>query len=354
MRRLSFGQDESGGVAMLLGLSVLPFFLLVGVAVDFGRVIEFRSFSRSLADSAALAVAGADVPDPGLASLEAIRQRITAQYGGNAQNVSVTGDWMNASTYRVTVSADVKAFLIPAAPGGARAINTGTEVQVVRIPPKYQTEPPTLSQLSPEAADYNRISMYCYDPTRKVESDKGRRLMTAIADNGTPGLDYSRNAPPACKEGEVVSYKLRNVRNMRASPSKWDASNQEVYEYYTDTTLNTGTRVMTNTMTGGRAYDNGRVDAIDMQNNPILETILCDTALQCRAKSDGGILPNNHETDRSPGTATGGCAEGKYMYFGWEDRPPTGGSDKDYDDIRLIVSCPKMVKIADKQLHIVK
>ena len=41
------------------------------------------------------------------------------------------------------------------------------------------------------------------------------------------------------------------------------------------------------------------------------------------------------------------------MYFGWEDRPPGfGSSDRDYDDIRLIVSCPEIIQIADKQVRI--
>ncbi len=37
------------------------------------------------------------------------------------------------------------------------------------------------------------------------------------------------------------------------------------------------------------------------------------------------------------------CLPGKYMYFGWEDRPPGyGWTDGDYDDIRVIVECPKV------------
>ena len=56
-----------------------------------------------------------------------------------------------------------------------------------------------------------------------------------------------------------------------------------------------------------------------------------------------------------PVTATGGCSESKSMYFGWEDRPPSaGGSDKDYNDIRILVSCPTLVKIADKEVRIVQ
>jgi hypothetical protein len=44
------------------------------------------------------------------------------------------------------------------------------------------------------------------------------------------------------------------------------------------------------------------------------------------------------------------------MYYGWEDRPPfpNSGSDKDYDDIRIVVSCPTLVKISDKEVKIVR
>ncbi len=39
------------------------------------------------------------------------------------------------------------------------------------------------------------------------------------------------------------------------------------------------------------------------------------------------------------------------MYYGYEDRP---GGDRDYDDIRIIISCPEMKKVQDKQVRIVK
>jgi hypothetical protein len=49
------------------------------------------------------------------------------------------------------------------------------------------------------------------------------------------------------------------------------------------------------------------------------------------------------------------------MYYGWEDRPrlssnssdPNWG-DKDYDDIRLIVSCPRQRITANKLVKIIQ
>ena len=44
---------------------------------------------------------------------------------------------------------------------------------------------------------------------------------------------------------------------------------------------------------------------------------------------------------RTPQQADQACSPGKYIYFGWEDRPPGyGWTDSDYDDIRVVVECP--------------
>jgi hypothetical protein len=352
---LRFVSDDAGNVGMIFGLCMIPVMACVGAAVDYGRAVQFREQARSTGDSVAVAIAASDLPtgfaDKALASAKASLQ---AKYGADLSGLSIGGTWLDNANYKVTIGGSLKAFILPAVPGMPKDIPVAIETVVKAIPPIYETLPPKLSQLSPEAADYNRLYIYCYNPARKTDPDKGRRLITAIADNGTPGLDYSKNKMPTCKEGEYISYKLRNVRNVRASPSKWDASGQQVYEYYTDTTIDPNTGVQKNTMTGARVYDNGTTSPIDMINNPILETILCDTEAKCRPKSEGGILPNNHETGRTPQTASGACSEGKLMYFGWEDRPPSVTSDRDYDDIRLIVHCPKRVKVQDKHVKIVK
>lgn len=358
-----FIEDEGGNVAMMFGLTMMPVFLLFGAAVDYNRTAGFREYARSASDAAALSIANADTPDDGAAAINSLKQRLTAKYGPMTQNVTVTGSWAGtSSTYTIQVAGDLKAYFLPAVPGlNKQALPIKMEIKVERIPAQYETQPPTMSQLSPEAADYNRVYMYCYNPDRKNEADKGRRDMRPIADNGDPGLDYSSYGRPTCGSGELVSYKLRNVRNARADRSTWDPrsssdsnfyTRQEVYEYYTDTTIDRGTRVMTNNLTGGKINSSGTVtSAVDTQRYPLLETILCDTEAQCKSQDKGGILPNNHVTGRNPQTATGGCAQGKFMYYGYEDRP---GGDQDYDDIRLVISCPKEIKVTDKQVHLVK
>lgn len=347
------GQDEGGNVAMLFGLAMMPICLLLGSAIDYGRAIEFRTFARNAGDAAALAIAGADIPDDGAKNLQLVRDRIAQRYGPIAQNVVVTGSWTSDATYAVRIQADMKAFMLPAVPDlGKQSLPIGLGVKVERIRPTYETKPPTMAQLSPEAADYNRIYMYCYNHDRRHEADKGRRGMAPLADNGTPGRIYDMSALPTCGEGEYVSYKLRNVRLARSDPRKWDDPNQSIYEYYTDTVADRGTRVLKNNLVGGKINGSGTVTAYEeLDKKPILETILCDTQLQCLTKSNGGILPNDNTGSHDPKTATGGCTNGKYMYWGWEDRP---GGDRDYNDIRLVTSCSNEVLKTDKKVHLIE
>lgn len=53
----SLGRDESGGVAIIFGIALLPVMLAVGISVDYARVATARTAAQSAADSAALAVA---------------------------------------------------------------------------------------------------------------------------------------------------------------------------------------------------------------------------------------------------------------------------------------------------------
>lgn len=350
----AFRGNERGNVAVIFALSLLPTLGFVGVAVDYTQATGFKEYARAQSDVAALTVASNETSDVSPQAIAAAKAKIEDKYGERITGLAIDGKWIDSGNYRVTISADVHNAILSAVPGMLPKTPVAVETIVNRIPQQFATLPPTLSQLSPEAADYNRLYMYCYDPKRKNDPDKGRREMTAIADNGDPGLDYSKNALPQCKAGELISYKLRNVRNARSDKKKWEGKDQTVYEYYTDTTMDPGSRVQTNNMVGEAVHKNGSTTPIDMVSNPILETILCDTERQCRPRSEGGILPNNHETGRTPKTASGSCSEGKFLYFGWEDRPPTGSSDRDYDDIRLIVSCPKLIKTADKKVRIVK
>jgi hypothetical protein len=273
------------------------------------------------------------------------------------ENIQINGHWLDGANYKVTVSADVPVKILSGVPGMPTHIKTGAVTIVNRIAPRYRTLPPNMSMLDPEAGDYNRIYMYCFDPARVNDDDKGRGKPVAIADNSSTTV-YDAELPQ-CKAGEFVGYMLRNVRGARVHPSRWDDPNQEVYEYYTDTTLDQNTRALQHQVKGYRVRNGNRRDEIDMSGSSILETVLCRNELECRPRSQGGVIPNQ-QRNRAPLEAKEACKEGMFMYFGWEDRPAhpvghpyRGWTDEDYDDIRLIISCPEVIQDGNKQVRIV-
>lgn len=348
---LRFLRCGRGNVIVTFALTLPLLFGAGGAAIDYGYAIRIRNVEASIADSTALLGANAETP---LAAAEALRlanAQLVARIGAQTATggYTITNGWVDTSNYRVTISTRMKTALVYMLPGMPKLITISTASTVNRVAPTYQTAPPTLTQLSPDAADYNRIYFYCYssDPKRQSDSDQGRRGVTPIADNATPPTVYNMSGLPTCTSNEAPSYMLWNVRDSRSSPSHWNDTGSNTYVYFNDVTINTGTRVQTMNM---KAYNLGTGAALNLTSTPMLETIICTSAVQCTSQSVGGIIPD-HATNRAPAVATGGCNEGSFMYYGWEDRP---GGDRDYDDIRLVVSCPKLVKLSDKKLRIVE
>lgn len=350
-----FGNNDAGNVAIAFALTLVPTLGLTGAAVDYSRVNAAREFARSVGDGVAVQVAAADT-DIAAEALAGARARLARRYGDELTALDVAGRWLDEAHYLVRIEATLDTRILGAVPGMPHEIPFVLESVTRRIPPTYATTPPHQSLLEPEAADYNRIYLYCYDAERADAPDGGRRALTPIADNGSPPTDYAAEgyALPTCGPGEVVSYMLRNVRSARRHPGRWDDPAQQVYEYYADTMLDPQTRVMIHDVRGYRVTGGTTRTPLDMRASPILETIRCATLDECRPVSQGGIVPNRR-TGRTPRTATQACAEGMFMYFGWEDRPPGHGwTDEDYDDIRLVVNCPVRETVTEKQVMIVR
>jgi len=334
-----FRRDRGGNVAMTFALAAIPLFGTVGGAVDFHRASRDAAELQGAFDAAALAA----VRQAGLgevavratarnhvdghlsAHLKAYPVRIDTENGGRTVRIATDGAAMPTAILGVIGMPT----LTIVAKSGATATTHHT----------VTSAKPVVAELDPEAGDYNRMYVYCFDKTRQNHADSGRSQMTAIADNA--GTKYSFNMP-VCKEGETLSYRLYNVRNARTQPHLWDTvqpgkliannpddwgnpwGNNLAYNYYSDTTLANGVATQN--------FANGV---------PILETVVCDTLSQCKPKSRGGIIPEGR--NRTPQQAAKACEPGKFMYFGWEDRPPGyGWTDGDYDDIRVIVECPKV------------
>jgi hypothetical protein len=177
---------------------------------------------------------------------------------------------------------------------------------------------PEVFNLAPEAADYNEVFAYCFNYTGAGTAASRRSQMTRIARNITPAVTYTW---PECAEGDSMSFRLRNVRNSRSQAQNGQRLTGTEYNHYSDTVISEGREVYN---FGGRA---------------ILETVRCDTLEECRPTNQGGVLPFGR--NRTPNVETRLCVPGKFMYFGWEDRPPgLGSTDRDYDDIVFVVRCP--------------
>ena len=399
-----FGRDEDGNVVIMFGLSLFTIIGTIGGAVDVGRSITAFTAMQDVADYTALnlaATAANDVRDgtsftsSATTNLQAqalsVAQTRAAELG--ASNVTVRANWATASdkslTLTVTAQTTYSSIFLSAVPG----LPTSFTISGSATARSYQqnaTETaakPSKVDLSYEAADYNQVWVYCYDKnwattnygngksartsdegtakatmsgnlsfTKQMATNmntKGRADFTLIADNGGSLLTFSM---PTCATNETISYALYNSRNNRTTPSNWSKNytscgtslsqtGKTCYQWYTDTLRSDS---------GVESYATSPYQ---------LETILCDDA-NCNTTTGGGVNGPNadyhlttRQTNRAPIQATG-CQAGKYMYFGWEDRPPqnqggngTGapyadgvsdpGGDRDYDDIRIIVNCPQ-------------
>jgi Flp pilus assembly protein TadG len=335
--RASLARDERGAVAIAVAL-MLPVLIGAGafaVDVSHSRLVENRL--QSAADAAALA-AVQDLSDQPAAVARAIRYaelNAPAGFGEiTAAEDVVFGAYDPAEGTFTPSTVDVNAIRVTArrdggrgnaAPSflgaifGADGIDIGASAIAARtITSVYQ--PPELINLSPEAADYNEVHAYCFDFTGEGTAASRRSQMTKIAHNITPPV--SGYVWPDCPEGQSLSFRLYNVRNARTNPTKRaNPPARDVYNHYSDTIL-----------------EDGR-ETFDFGGRAILETVRCDTFEACRPTNQGGVLPFGR--NRTPNREERPCVPGKFMYFGWEDRPPgMGSSDRDYDDILFVMRCP--------------
>lgn len=333
----SFRSSRSGNVATIFAMTSIPLVGLTGGAVDFHQASRDSSSLQAAFDAAALA-AVRQSPLGSLAAQQTAQAYLNANLSdrlrGYTPNIAVSD---GGKTVTITVNGTMRTTFLGAI--GMNTLNvvakstaTLTTIQTV------VSKKPTTAQLDPEAGDYNRIYVYCYNDAQRNQASQGRSQMTAIADNA--GTTYNFNMP-ACKTGETLSYRLYNVRNARTTPSLWDTAqpgtlkkqteaqdttawtSNASYNYYSDTTQDSS-GVLTHHFTN---------------NVPILETVICNSLATCKNKSQGGVIPTG--TNRTPQQATQACSPGKFLYLGWEDRPPGyGWTDSDYDDIRVIIECP--------------
>ncbi len=374
----SLVRDESGTIGITFGLTAMVVMMTIGCAIDFGRALSMRSAMQRAGDAAALnsVTSDATAAEAKLAAAKLLLPMQTAKYGGISPNLTAT--WLSATDYAVVATAEVPTSFLRIMPGDVKTLRAATRSVARSYRMKVVAGPPSKVDLSYEAADYNQVWVYCYaadwstkgtrvsDEGTKFQSLGGNLAFTSIlaanenkmgrsdfvliADNGGSVIPLTM---PTCKEGESISYMLYNSRNNRASPSKWK-----------NTYATCGTAL---SQTGKACYmwfTDAKADANGVERHAgtspyQLETILCDDA-NCTQPQTGATIPGNNQKNRIPQVGQA-CQPGKFMYFGWEDRPPQNqggngagspyaagvndpGGDRDYDDIRLIMSCPVVEK----------
>jgi hypothetical protein len=332
---LGFWRKEDGGVAIAFALASIPLIGMAGFAVDYMRASEVRSALQIEADAAALGSAASKDTSQSTAWVANLKSAINGRFnaGSTVTNLAADGEWLSTSEFRVEASAQVPLTFLRIVPGMAEHFTISVESVARVTKPKLTYKPPKFTDLDPEASDYNRLSLYCFNPEKKNDPmTKGRGEEVTIADNAGTKYTYKM---PTCEAGETMSYHLKNVRDARTKPKQWDNPKATQYNYYTDTVMS------------------GGVETYDLGGYSILETVLCDTSAQCVGKSQGGVIPEGKE--RTPQHAEQACQSGKFMYYGWEDRPPgLGWTDKDYNDIRVIIECPVSESTGEFLVRLIK
>lgn len=346
-----FLNNREGNFALVFAVGAIPVVGMAGLAIDYTRATNVKSFIQAQADATALSAAqlGPSGDDSAYRSL--LRSVVVERYGEGdwIEELAIETGWHSNVDYWVEVRGQVPNTLLTVVPGipASTPISAAAVARVAE--PRYVYTAPTMTELDNEAGDYNRVYVYCFDPEKVVGSgqsagqrDAARSEMTPIADNAGTVYKYEM---PRCEAGEMLSFKLLNVRLVRDQPRRWDNPRETRFEYHTDTVVEAG------------------VDQHYLGGWDVLETVICNNLRECRPMSQGGIIPEGR--DRTPQKAKTTCSPGKYIYYGWEDRPPgmSGPSadwtdiawtDRDYDDIRIVIACPSLEAVEDRAVRLVK
>jgi hypothetical protein len=260
-----------GSVAIIFAILLIPVISAMGLAVDHVRLINIRTQMQAEADAAAL----------------------SARHGA----------WISETLYRVAYQRQVE-------PAFIKLIfdrqNVDVAVEAVAefepVPTGYRVE---LSELDPDAGDYNRIGIYCYNA-----ATKRRHNLVYLADN--TGGSYSMPETFSCG-GDRLEMVLYNIIGGKQIP-EWMNDPNGLTLFHTDEQI---------------------IDPKDQSAKGLVETIQCSTLEECRPVNEGGIIPIN--APRVPRQEYRPCEANTFMYYGWEDTP---NFDRDFNDIRVILRCP--------------
>lgn len=351
MRLLNrFATDRKGVTGLTFALAIIPVMGMAGAAVDYGRAAAVRADLQRAADATALHLSR-EALFGRTADVEEVFAGYAARAAARIEGLDVEATPLGATTFRVEATGAVRttiaSIVVPTVDIGVTATATAerdpleSTTTSENLPTRYSIE---RAMLSVEAADYNELRVYCYD--READRRNSPKVLRdphierdelvetdlveapgpiKIADNTNAGVaDGNRSFEVYCDPGQQLSFHLLNIRNARTNPSRIaNPPRDAVWNHYTDTVLENG------------------VSVYETEIPDMIETILCETPAQCDPRSPERIIPGNAQRNRDPQVNTRACMPGQLMYFGWEDRPPNIGAwtDRDYDDIRVVMSC---------------
>lgn len=383
-------QNRRGAVAMIVAIGMPVLIGASALAIDIANLQYVDNRMQSAADAAAIvAVNKLSKPsDAVAAAVDYAARNVPGNFGTVTTNSDVTvGIWdAEAATFTASSDADLlNAVRVQTRRGADRqnavptilmqylgkSSSTITAQAIAARQLVVQYEPPEHTNLDPDAGDFNELYVYCfnYQGTGTVESRRSQ--MTLISNNMPAGQNIKTisnnvvNAVPAnplvwpeCGKGQSLSFRLRNIRHAKSWPALWANANATVqtnptlrpgrpeYNYHTDTSIADGVETF-----GG------------LGGKPILQTVRCDTANLCDPKKTGNIIPVK-KNSTSPALSGKPCMPGKYMYFGWEDRPPgqsgakavwtdPAWTDGDFNDIHIRMRCPRSGMLGDGMTRLV-
>jgi hypothetical protein len=378
---------RQGATAAIFALSMPVMAGGLALGIDFSLYNMVHNRMQATVDGAALAAAmeierGGDVTAK---ALEFVGGELPAGFAGMTTAADVTlGIYDAANGFRPDNSSDANAVRVRGerSPGRGNPVNQLFSALFVDDVKKISVEaiaarpvnvfyqPPQSRVLDPEAGDYNEIYVYCFNTRGSGSAESRRSQMTLVSNNMPANADMvaisggritanpvaSPTWPRCIQEGQTLSIRLRNVRHVKANPVLWANPTATIsgvqpgrpeHNYYTDTRIENWT------------------EEFDLQNFNVLETVRCDSEAQCTPGSGSSIVPAGRNRQATRNRETQPCEPGKFMYFGFEDRPPgqagansnwlqPAWTDADYDDIRIVMKCPNSGRLGDAFVRLVK
>lgn len=357
---------------------MLPLMLSgLGLAIDYSNYRLVQSRLQAAADLAALSALGdlKATSDAKIAIATDIAQKnVPGDFGSVTTGADVTlGSYSKEGGFVAGgAAADLNAVRVVAERSVARG-NAAPRIFSIFIskdkltisaaaiaarPNNVFFEPPDVITFPGTVGSFDELYAYCYDPVNKIrrtdtmglignDNNRGKNTIVGLPIHPT---DASQNLKvpslsnwPTCKEaGDTVSLRLRHFRDANNNTSlMWKPGTER--NFYTDISLVNG--VQTSDLFGP-----GR----------LIETILCPSKALCTPVSGGGpadtMVITKERMKIVPKVETSPCTPGKFMYYGFENRAPwepNSGSDEDYEDISLVLRCPKSGKLGNTSPRLV-